>query len=166
MDNELENDVSQNRMPDLPIQENAFDEEHPNYLTTVVWESMEHFIHAPKDHSLSDYHFSKEELRKVNWPALRVAWQRHLKRLYDVEGRYLDKGNYVSRIGLDEDKEESGQNHVYHDWVPPDEIEEYDETRVKDQNIVKEDYYWLRNEIVSKLGEYNGDFGMPDDLYD
>jgi hypothetical protein len=163
MDIKSEIDTPQNRMPDLPIQENALDEKHPNYWTTIVWEPMEHFIHAPKDHDLR--YLSREELKRVNWPALRVAWQRHLKRLYKIEGRYLDKGNYVSRISWDIEKEETGENHIYHNWEPPEEVEEYDESRSKNIMEIKEDYLWLRNELVSKLGEYNGDFGLPEDLY-
>jgi len=155
-----------NRMPDLPIEENTKDDTHSNYFTSIVWEPMEHFVHAPKDHSLADYYLSREELKKVNWPALRIAWQRHLKRLYETEGKYLDKGNYISRIGWDDDKEGVGGNHIYHNWPPPSEIEEYDESRTHDLSAVKEDYLWLRNEIVTKLGEYGGDFGMPEDLYD
>lgn len=164
MDNETYADIAHNRMPDLPIEENTFDEEHPNFWASIVWERMEHFIHAPKDHDLTD--LSKEELKKVNWPALRIAWQRHLKRLYEIEGQYLDKGNYISRISWDEEGEEKGQNHIYHNWPSPDEIEEYDSSRANDPGLVKEDYYWLRRELISKLGEYGGDFGLPEVLYD
>lgn len=154
-----------NRMPDLPIQENTSDEDHPNYWTSVVWEPMEHFIHAPADHSLRDYHFEPKDLQKVNWPALKVAWQRLLKRLYEEEGRYLTEGNYISRISWDASREDTGGNYVYHNWSPPEKVEDYDTSRASDPDAVKEDYYWLRNEIIGKLGEYNDDFGLPEDLY-
>ena len=124
---------------------------------------MEHFIHAPKDHDLRD--LTREELKKVNWPAIKVAWQRHLKRLYEIEGKYLDKGNYVSRIGWDDEVEESGGNHVYHDWEPPEKVEEYDENRAKSPEAVRQDYEYTRQELMDKLGKYNGDFGLPEDLY-
>lgn len=159
-----ETDLSHNRMLDLPIEENAVDDSHPNYYTTIVWEPMEHFIHAPKDHDIRD--LSREELKKVNWPALRIAWQRHLKRLYEIEGKYLDKGNYVSRIGWKDEDEKAGKNHIYHNWPPPEEVEEYDEGRSRDPKAITEDYLYLRDELISKLGEYNGDFGLPEDLYE
>src|SRR5512147_2046647 len=114
MAEDLGSDLSKNTMPDLPVKENAWDRGDPNYSTTIVWENMEHFIHAPKDHDLRN--FSRKELKDVNWPAIKVAWQRHLKRLYETEGQYLEQGTYFSRIGWDEAREESGGNYVYHNW--------------------------------------------------
>lgn len=149
-----------NRLEDLPIQENFEDENHPNYMTSVVWEPMEHFLHNP-ERSLSEYNWSTEELKKVNWPAIKIAWQRHLYKSYQREG------SFAYTVYLGDKGWASYPTEVSRDYGPADQPEKYDPLRVNNPNDVKTDYHWVRNELISKLGEFNSDnFGLPENLYE
>jgi len=145
-----------NRLVDLPVRENCADENAPTYMTSVVWEPMEHFIHNP-ERSLTEYRWSYEELRQVDWHAIKIAWQRLWQRWYHQEGLY--------RIHLGGDGWSDDRDEIL-DFGEPPESEEYDTSRVGDPKKMKEDYHWVRNELISKFGKYNKDnFGLPEDLY-
>ncbi|OGM74536.1 hypothetical protein A2382_01475 [Candidatus Woesebacteria bacterium RIFOXYB1_FULL_38_16] len=146
----------ENRLVDLPIKENCIDEAAPEFMTSVVWEPMEHFIHNP-ERSLSEYGWSREELKQVNWHAIKIAWQRLWKRWHQ------EQGGYTVHLGGDGWSDEIQETL---DFGEPLEAEEYDDSRVGNPEKMKEDYFWVREELINKFGKYNkDDFGLPNDLY-
>jgi hypothetical protein len=148
----------------LPIPE-AFDadEDSPEYMTSVVADPIEHFIHHP-ERTLSEYGWTKKELQKVNWPAIKIMWQNMLKHIAqhgDITGVTIGKEGWG-------DEGEQGVEFVPFDFELPTEAQVYDPTRVSEPELVKKDYLWFRNDLISKVGKYNNDdpkFGLPEDLY-
>src|SRR5258708_2171134 len=119
-----------NRLVDLPINENFNDETGPEYMTSVVWEPMEHFIHNP-ERTLTEYGWSKHELKQVNWPAIKIAWQRLWKRWYEQQGEYKI---FLGDEGWDPHPKERILN-----FGNPPEPEEYDPLRNRNPKAIKAD---------------------------
>jgi len=149
----------------LPIPE-AFDadEASSEYMTSVVADPIEHFIHHP-ERSLSEYGWSKQELQKVNWPAIKIMWQNMLKHIAhnkEITGVVVGKNGWG-------DEGEEGVEFIEFDFDLPTEAERYNPKRAQDPQAVKDDYQWFRNDLISKVGKYNKHepkFGLPEDLYD
>src|SRR5260221_7766787 len=110
-----------NRLVDLPIKENFDDEKKPEYMTSIVWEPFEHLIHNP-ERSLNEYNWTHEELRKVNWSAIKVAWQRMLLRRYREEN-----GSDSYTVFLGDNGWADHPTEVKRDYGKPAEPEIYDQ---------------------------------------
>ncbi len=147
----------------LPVPENFKDEGSPEFITSIIADPLEHFIHHP-ERTLSEYGLTDDELRSANWSALKIMWQRVL---YQMKKIGLNKV-LIGKEGWAMDGDEDGVRVVAISLDDVGEPEEYDPDRSKDPEAIKEDYLWLREDLIARVGKYNNDlpkFGLPEDLF-
>jgi len=148
----------------LPVPENFEDKGGPEFITSIIADPLEHFIHHP-ERTLSEYKLTGGELRTANWPALKIMWQRVL---YHMKVIGLDKV-ILGKEGWAMDEFEEGARAVAISLDDVSEPEEYDPDRSGDPEAIKEDYLWLREDLIARVGKYNNDvpkFGLPEDLFE
>jgi len=150
----------------LPILEDFSDDEGPENMTSYIADPLEHFIHHP-ERTLSEYGWSKEKLKSANWPALKIMWQRMLA---DLIRHGEIPGVTIGKDGWGTDDEEGVEFIPFEfDISSIQEAEYYDPKRNLDEQKRREDYLWLRKDLIKRVGKYNKDepqFGLPKDLFD
>jgi hypothetical protein len=147
------------RLTDLPVPDSDEAYSHgygisPQYCAYVSWEPLEHIIHVPNSYTgeLVPTYWD-EYMKRADWNALKVAWQRHIYRFY-----------YEKEFDSDLEDGSWPVDH-YEFWGEPEEPEEYDPIRHTDPITNNEDYLYVKRQIAFLLEERFGiSFALPESL--